>query len=285
MNKKYSILAALFLLGNLVNAEATSEPLSLSTILIVVNVVLLVFLFFLLAILSNAIKGLKNEPGRPQLSWWDRFAALKSEKTEEELRMDEDFDGISELDNPTPPWFNFIFYSTIIFAIIYLFNYHYFRVSKLQDDEYKEQVAVAEEAKQAYLKTTGNLIDENNVTLLTDAKAFEPGMVTFKEKCAVCHGEKGEGKVGPNLTDEFWIHGGSVNDVFKTIKYGVPAKGMVPWQNSLTGKQIQEVASYIKSLKGTNPANPKEPQGEKYEEGGAAPAAADTTAAKATALN
>jgi len=283
MNKKYSILAALFLLGNLVNAEATSEPLSLSTILIVVNVVLLLFLFFLLAILSNAIKGLKSEPGRPQLSWWDRFAAVKSEKTEEELRMDEDFDGISELDNPTPPWFNFIFYSTIIFAVIYLFNYHYFRISKLQDDEYKEQVAVAEEAKQAYLKTTGNLIDENNVTLLTDAKAFEPGVVIFKEKCAVCHGELGEGKVGPNLTDEFWIHGGSVNDIFKTIKYGVPAKGMVPWQNSLTGKQIQEVASYIKSLKGTNPPNPKEAQGDKYEEGGAAPA--DTASAKATALN
>lgn len=280
MNKKYFSLIVFILLAGVTNAQeataAASEPVSLSAVLVAVNVVLLVFLFLLLNILSNAIKGLKNTDGRPQLSWWDRFAAVKSEKTEEELRLDEDFDGISELDNPTPPWFNFIFYTTIIVAIIYLFNYHYFKYSKLQDDEYKEQVAIANTAKEAYLKSAGNLIDENTVKLMNDEKSLTAGGILFKEKCAVCHGDKGEGKVGPNFADEYWIHGGSVNDIFKTIKYGVPAKGMISWQNSLNGQQMQDLASYIKSLKGTNPANAKEAQGTLFVEGGA-PAAGDST--------
>ncbi len=285
MTKKYFRLAVFILFPGMANAQeatkAASEPVSLSVVLIIVNVVLLVFLFLLLNILSNAIKGLKNPEGRPQLSWWDRFAAVKSEKSEEELLLDEDFDGISELDNPTPPWFNFIFYTSILVAIIYLFNYHYFKFSKLQDDEYKEQVAVANAEKEAYLKSAGNLIDENSVKLMTDAKSLTSGTTLYKEKCAVCHGENGEGKVGPNLTDDYWIHGGSVNDIFKTIKYGVPAKGMISWQNSLNGQQMQDLASFIKSIKGTKPANPKEAQGDLYVEGGAAASAAtDSTAAK-----
>lgn len=286
MNKKYFSLAVLILLAGVTNAQeatkAASEPVSLSVVLIAVNVMLLVFLFLLLNILTNAIKGLKNTDSRPQLSWWDKFAAVKSEKTEEELRLDEDFDGISELDNPTPPWFNFIFYTTIIVAIIYLFNYHYFKFSKLQDDEYKEEIAVANTEKEAYLKLAGNLIDENSVKLMNDEKSLTAGTTLYKDKCAVCHGDKGEGKVGPNLTDDYWIHGGSVNDIFKTIKYGVPAKGMISWQNSLNGQQMQDLASFIKSIKGTKPANPKEAQGDLYVEGGAAASATtDSTAAKA----
>ncbi|MFY8020485.1 MAG: cbb3-type cytochrome c oxidase N-terminal domain-containing protein [Bacteroidia bacterium] len=288
MNKKYFSLAVFILLAGMTNAQdatkAATEPVSLSAVLIAVNLVLLVFLFLLLNILANAIKGLKNTDGRPQLSWWDRFAAVKSEKTEEELILDEDFDGISELDNPTPPWFNFIFYTTIIVAVIYLFNYHYFKFSKLQDDEYKEQVAVANAEKEAYLKSAGNLIDENSVKLMTDEKSLTAGATLFKEKCAVCHGDAGEGKVGPNFTDDYWIHGGSVNDIFKTIKYGVPAKGMISWQNSLNGQQMQDLASFIKSLRGTKPANPKEAQGDLYVEGGAAAPAADSTATDSTAI-
>ena len=88
------------------------------------------------------------------------------------------------------------------------------------------------------------------------------GKAIYAKSCATCHGAEGQGNVGPNLTDNYWIHGGTINDVFLTIKQGVPQKGMIPWEKQLTPLQIQQVASYIISLKGTNPPNPKEPQGE-----------------------
>jgi cytochrome c oxidase cbb3-type subunit 3 len=124
----------------------------------------------------------------------------------------------------------------------------------------------------AYLKKSGNLIDENSVTLLTDKKSMDEGGVIFQEKCAVCHLADGGGLVGPNLTDKYWIHGGDIKSIFKTIKYGVPAKGMISWQNAYSGKQMQSIASYVKSLQGTTPAKAKEPQGDLFNEGGAAPA-------------
>ena len=268
MRKKNIAIFALMGLTSSLHAQTTIvekfEPISFSTIMIGIDLVLLVFVLLLVNLLLKSVRRLKQGVQEMEMSWWDKFAGVKSNKTEDELKLDEDFDGIVELDNPTPPWFNFLFYGTILFGIIYLFNYHYFKFGKLQDEEFKEQVELAEVAKQAYLKSAGNLIDENNVVLLADNKALTNGATIFKEKCAVCHGEKAEGKVGPNLTDEFWLHGGSVQDIFKTIKYGVPAKGMVSWQNSLNGKQMQELASFIHSLKGSNPANAKEPQGDRY---------------------
>jgi cytochrome c oxidase cbb3-type subunit 3 len=277
MIKKQMPLYAFIGLTSSLNAQTTApapqfEPIAFSTILMAINIVLLLFVLLLVNLLLKSVRRLKRGVLADELSWWDKFAGVKTSKTEAELALDEDFDGIVELDNPTPPWFNFLFYSTIIFGVIYMFNYHYFKIGKLQDEEFKEQVEIAEAAKQDYLKSVGNLIDENSVTLLSDIKALTNGATLFKEKCAVCHGEKAEGKVGPNLTDEFWIHGGSIQDIFKTIKYGVPAKGMVSWQNSLNGQQMQELASFIKSLQGSKPANPKEPQGDKYTEATAAAA-------------
>ncbi|RYZ29080.1 MAG: cytochrome C oxidase subunit III, partial [Chitinophagaceae bacterium] len=81
-----------------------------------------------------------------------------------------------------------------------------------------------------------------------------------------CHGGKGEGGVGPNLTDKFWLHGGTINDVFKTIKYGVPEKGMQAWEKTYSPSQIKNIASYIKSIAGSNPPNGKSPQGDPFEE-------------------
>ena len=92
------------------------------------------------------------------------------------------------------------------------------------------------------------------------------GELIFKSFCAACHGQKGEGTVGPNFTDEYWIHGGGIQNVFKTIKYGVPDKGMIAWAAQLKPADMQKVASYILTLKGTNPPNPKAPQGEIWKE-------------------
>ena len=136
----------------------------------------------------------------------------------------------------------------------------------------------AEEAKAQFMATQENVVDESNVELLTDAGALGSGGKTFKLYCAPCHADHGgssPGGVGPNLTDAYWIHGGSTTDIFKTIKYGVPEKGMVSWQAQLNPTQIQEVTSYIVSLAGSNPANAKEPQGDLYEAETEAPADAE----------
>ncbi len=195
----------------------------------------------------------------------EKLFSLHSLKHEKELMLDESFDGIVELDNPTPPWFNFMFYSTIVFAIVYGFWYHFLGYGQLQKAEYDQQLADAEIAKVEYLKKVGNAIDENNVKLLVDGKQINEGKELFMAKCAVCHGAAGEGKVGPNLTDEYWLHGGEINNIFKTIKYGVTGKGMIAWEKSLNGLQMAELASYITTLQGTNPPGALAPQGTKME--------------------
>ncbi len=289
MRNKISITLAMLMLAGTLGAQTTevaSTGPGLTTILIGVNAVLLLLAVFLLLTLSNAVQRLRaGESGKVHLSWWDKFAALKTEKTEEELRLDEDFDGIYELDNPTPPWFNFIFYTTIIVGILYLLNYHVLKTGLLQEAEYTEEVEIGKAKTAAYLAKAGNLIDENNVTLLAEKADVEAGSKMYQEKCAVCHVNDGGGSVGPNLTDAYWIHGGDVKSIFKTIKYGVPAKGMISWQNTFNGKQMQQLASFVKTLQGTTPAKPKDPQGDLYNEGGAVVPAADSAAAKVTALN
>lgn len=179
---------------------------------------------------------------------------------ESDILLDHDFDGIKELDNRIPPWFTWLFYLTIIFAIFYMLDYHVFHTSPLQDEEYQNQVKEADAKREALIKS-GALLNEETVTLLTDKESLEAGKQIFAANCVACHGNDGGGLVGPNLTDDYWIHGGGIKNIFKTIKYGVPAKGMIAWQSQLSPKQIQEVASFVISLHGTKPANPKAPEG------------------------
>ncbi len=179
---------------------------------------------------------------------------------EADIMLDHDFDGIKELDNRIPPWFTWLFYLTIIFAIFYMLDYHVFHASPLQDEEYQNQVKEANAKREALIKS-GALLNEETVTLLTDKESIEAGKQIFATNCVACHANDGGGLVGPNLTDDYWIHGGGIKNIFKTIKYGVPAKGMIAWQSQLSPKQIQEVASFVISLHGTKPANPKAPEG------------------------
>ncbi|MCB2376258.1 c-type cytochrome [Hymenobacter sp. BT635] len=174
--------------------------------------------------------------------------------------LDHDYDGIHEFDNDLPPWWKYSFYATILFAIGYLGYYHVSQSGQLQGDEY------AAEMQQAALLISADADDPNKLTTyaaLTAAGDLSSGKSLFVTNCAPCHGVNAEGKVGPNLTDEYWLHGGEVNHVYKTIKFGVPSKGMVAWKGKLSGKQILQVSSYLLSLQGSNPAGAKEPQGEK----------------------
>ncbi len=205
---------------------------------------------------------------------WNSLLGLRPMEEEKDLMIDHEYDGIVELDNPIPLWFNVLFYGTVVFGFIYLFVYHVFGWGMNQDQEYLHEVAQAEKAKQEYLAQSASLVDESSVEF---NEALAPaGKAIFIANCAACHGNNGEGTIGPNLTDRHWLHGGEIKDIFKTVKYGVPEKGMVPWEQTLTPAQIAEVSSYIVTLRDTNPANGKIAEGVEvttYEsEGGAAAA-------------
>jgi len=180
------------------------------------------------------------------------------------IMLDHDYDGIKELDNNLPPWWKYGFYLTIIVSFIYIINYHITRTSPLQAEEYRLSVQKAEAQIAEYMKTSANNVDENSVKLLTDAADIQAGKDLFLSTCSACHGRAGEGGVGPNLTDDYWLHAGSVKEIFKTIKFGYPDKGMKAWKDDYSPIQIAQMTSYIKTLRGTNPANPKEKQGELY---------------------
>jgi cytochrome c oxidase cbb3-type subunit 3 len=212
-----------------------------------------------------------------QPSLIDKLNASVSIEKEGEIMLDHDYDGIKELDNNLPPWWIYGFYFTIIFSIVYLFHFHVTNTGKLQLAEYNEQIDQGKRDVEAYRKKAANLVDENNATLLTDQSSLSAGKSIFMANCLACHGANGEGGVGPNLTDDFWIHEGDIKDIFKTLKYGYPEKGMKSWEQDLGARQIHEVASYVKSLKGTNPPNAKEKEGELYVEKHSKAETEDTT--------
>ncbi len=200
--------------------------------------------------------------------WWDKINNFKPLSEESNMDTGHDYDGIRELDNITPPWFITGFVLTILFAIVYFYRYHIGKTALLQIEEYTIEMAQAEKAKSRQLADKPESIDENNVTMLTAAD-IEAGKKLFSNSCAACHGASGgsmPGGVGPNLTDEYWVHGGSLQDIFKSIKYGWPEKGMIAWQNNFSPKQIAQITSFIKSIQGSRPPGAKEPQGEVYKE-------------------
>ena len=174
--------------------------------------------------------------------------------------LDHNYDGIHEFDNDLPPWWKYGFGFTIVFAFVYVGYYHLTTKNRLQVAEYETEM------RQAALLVSAGADDPTKLTTylaLTTAADLGSGKTLFATNCAPCHGHNAEGKVGPNLTDEFWLHGGEVNHVYKTIKFGIPSKGMVAWKGKLSGKQILQVTSYALSLQGSLPANAKPPQGEK----------------------
>ena len=208
------------------------------------------------------MQKLKPKPVKKRVTLWDKMNSFRPVEQEAQIDMGHEYDGIRELDNRLPPWWLYGFYICIIFAVIYLWRFHVSHSAPLAQEELQIAMQEAEIQKENYLKKSANNVDENNVTLLSDASAIAGGKAVYVQNCAACHGKDGEGVVGPNLTDDYWLHGGSVKDVFKTIKYGWPEKGMKSWKDDLSPIQVAQVAGFIKSLRGTKPPNAKEKQGE-----------------------
>ena len=198
--------------------------------------------------------------------WWEKANSFKPVQEEANIDLGHNYDGIRELDNRLPPWWLYGFYICIIFSAIYLWRYHVTHTAPSSLEELAIVMEKAELEKENYLKRAANNVNENTVTYLSDATSLEAGKKIFVTACAACHAADGGGTVGPNLVDDYWLHGGSMSDIFKSIKYGWPEKGMKSWKDDYSPAQIAQITSYIKSLKGTKPGTPKEPQGELYEE-------------------
>ncbi len=207
--------------------------------------------------------------------FWDKFNKSVAVESEAAVLTDHDYDGIRELDNALPPWWKYGFYFTIVWAFSY---YIYFHVSggPSSQQEYKAQMEEGAVQVAAYQARAKDLVTESTVTLLTATTDISAGASIFTQYCVVCHRPDAGGLVGPNLTDKFWLHGGDIKDLFTTIKYGVQGKGMKSWQQELSPMMMAQVASYIKSLKDTNPVNPKAPEGNEW----IPPSAATDTVAK-----
>ena len=265
-----------------------SIPASALYVMVGVIAIELLVLIIMLQQLKNVL-GIRSKKrltfkavhiSNPLKNLWEKLNDFNPVEKEADIELDHNYDGIKELDNKLPPWWLYGFYATIIFAGIYLWRYHVAETGLTQTQEYELAMKHADEMKAEYLKKSANLVDENTVKMLASPADLAIGKGIFESTCSPCHGKAGEGIVGPNLTDDYWLNGGNIKDVFKTIKYGVPEKGMRSWKDDFSPVQLAQIASYIKSIHGTNPPNPKEQQGELYKE---EPAATGDSSAVKTA--
>ncbi len=250
----------LLTLGNLQAQTQASEE-GTSSALIFTGILTLFFVFLVLFIIF-VLDG-EVEPITRVLK--AAYNSIAPKSTGEAIPLDESHDGIRELDNLIPPWFSYLFGGTIVFAVIYLLNYHVFQSSPLPLAEYAEEVAAADLSRRVRMASEGT-INEDDLAVLADEASLKAGQEKFLRNCITCHGTRAEGIVGPNLTDRYWIHGGGIRNVYLTIKNGVPEKGMISWKLVFTPKEIQQIASFVLSLQGSNPSNAKKAEGNLYTE-------------------
>lgn len=247
-----------------------------------INVFLLIVFWYLRRTLDRLVhveqisEGVAAERVPSKVMQWLTDAVPVGQ--EHTVETDHEYDGIRELDNNLPPWWKWGFVGTIIFAAVYLVHYHVTKTGDLQIAEYTLHMEEEQAKVLAFLESQALNVDENTVTVMTEAGQLAAGAATFDQYCKVCHSADGGGKVGPNLTDEYWLYGNDIKDIFKTIKYGAN-RGMKSWQDELNPVQMQEVASYIRTLVGTTPADPKAPEGDLYPEGESTPDATPDDAA------
>jgi cytochrome c oxidase cbb3-type subunit 3 len=237
---------------------------------ILIEIIAIFFILFFINRLQQELLPQAAVRNQALSAWWSKmdkrlFTKAVAVEKEADIMLDHDYDGIRELDNALPPWWKYGFYFTILVGFIYLLNFHVFGSGKNPTEEYEYEVAKAKIVQENYNAKNADKIDEKNIQMAA-AGGIEVGKEIFASVCWTCHGKLGEGGTGPNLTDNYWIHQGSLNDIYKSIKIGYPEKGMQAWEKNYSPKEISNIASYIKSLHGTNPPNAKAPQGDLFTE-------------------
>jgi cytochrome c oxidase cbb3-type subunit 3 len=291
MKKTILLLLAMMFVDNSWAQEATQKTfwddpvndpmLPIYVVTAFVGVVILLVAFVAIALIrilnmlaTQAEKERAQQLGieyAPKLSWWDKFAqrlnaSVPIEK-EETIELDHNYDGIRELDNHLPPWWTWLFIGTIGWAVVYIFVYHFSNSLPLQQEEYQRELTLAaEQAQRLKALQPQAEVDESTLAFEADPEIIANGKIVFlNNTCGSCHRNDGGGNaIGPNLTDAYWLHGGDVKQIFKTIKEGVVEKGMPAWGKSMSPQNVKEVTFYVMSLQGTNPPDAKAPQGELF---------------------
>lgn len=227
-------------------------------VLVVLILVILLTINIKLNAFSEKAKLKRNPEGyHEKASWWDIFVKAEKDRPLDAPIEGHDYDGIVELDNNPPSWFNWLFFLPIVWGLFYVMYYHVLDMGPLQEEEYAQEMAIAE-ASMPEIK-----IDYSTLEPLNAVADIAGGETIFNANCAACHLESGAGSVGPNLTDKYWIHGGDFPSIYKTIYEGVDGKGMAAWGEILMSDDIHKVASYIETLRNTN-VEGKAPEGEEY---------------------
>ncbi len=290
MKRIIAFLTALFGLATVGFGQTTAETATTASIwddpmitfyivvgfIFVVVVLVLLVALYMLQVLNFMVKQATRERSerlgivyKEEPSLWSKLWTKSNDfvpmEKEADIMLDHNYDGIRELDNHLPPWWTGLFYLTIVFAVVYLAFYHLSDTLPLPLKEYEKELAVADEqARLLKASSPTAAIDETNVKIVTDPVALADGKTTFLTNCASCHRKDGGGDIGPNLTDEYWKHGGSIQNIFTVVRHGVQGTNMIAWEGFISPEKMQNVASYILSIKGSNPENPKKPEGTLY---------------------
>lgn len=252
MKRKFlSFLLLLLLIANGGYSQSAGEPdISEKIPFYMLFVFALIVIWIFAALMfSGETDKVKIKKKKRKINWGGIFYSLKPVQENDPL-LEHEYDGIRELDNNLPPLLNYIFIFTLIFSIFYIFHYTIFGTGDSSAQEYNSEMKTAQLEREELIKS-GAFINEHTAVFMKDEVSLGNGKTIFDANCVVCHGSKGEGLIGPNFTDDYWIHGGKIENIFKTVSVGVPEKGMISWKAQLSPKQIQLVSSYIMSLKGT----------------------------------
>ncbi len=267
---------------------------TLTTVLGLELLIIFVLLYFIRNLwrILNPVPVKLTAEGKKVPSWFkttwttlDKKFLTKAAPIEQEadIMLDHDYDGIKELDNALPPWWKYGFYITIFVALFYILKFEVWHTGMNPTEEYTTEMAEAKIETDAYLASMKENVDEKTVVML-DATGIASGKTLYTKTCVACHSPNGAGGVGPNLTDNYSIHGASIQDIFKTIKYGWPDKGMQAWQSNFSPVEMQQLASYVKSLVNTNVADGKAPQGDLIKAEAASSADSKTDSTKSNAI-
>lgn len=275
--------ALFFLIAGIIEllVDSGSEPAFMKYPMVLLFLVLVLFILIAIEAIVGALENvmfqslddaakaryLSKQTAAPRIKAWIKETYIKMlgskpMEKEGEIILDHSYDGIRELDNDLPPWWRYGFYASIVFAFVYMLYFHVFN-GENQYDELDNTLEIAKVQLEEYKKNAKDLVDADSVTELTDAADLANGKAIFEANCVACHMADGGGGIGPNLTDEYWILGGGIKNVFHTISEGGRSgKGMIAWKQTLKPVEMAQVASYVLTFEGTTPAKPKDPEGD-----------------------
>ena len=255
--------------GQRMSAPKLDETWSWFMVSLVLLLILALALLIIIQIRVNQLtekqrlRRVGSDNYKEKASWWELFVKAEKDQPLDAPIKGHDYDGIVELDNNPPAWFNWLFFLPIVWGVFYIMYFHVLNIGPLQEQEY--EIAMEDQRAQMAIIEERRAKDLDNLEPLTDAAEIAAGKENFVKNCKTCHGAEAQGTdIAPNLTDKYWIHGGDFKSIYSTIYNGVDGKGMAAWGKILTFNEIVQISSYVESVRNTNVEGGMAPQGEEY---------------------